>query len=651
MPEEKGCDSESSNVIKVPSSLSKTMKEWSEAIIRTQPSDLLRWSAVYFRMSANGEHPPVKPYLDTRDLELGPGGLSPNTLKVLAMSLSNEFETSEKIENLWSILSLDMNIYFEILDVGKFKTKDIKTIEFIGIAAAYLNKRLRDTMVLLCDTLSDEYSNGILLETFVAVYKYLARLDSAYYPTVKSSAPGEDERIGFSEKTSFHSNSECFKSMNSKEDSYVDEPLSDDYTFKMSALNFDVSKSEEGIMPYQNDNMYVMEPSFAEALNELPAVEPPMNPCDDPDLLLFSAGEMKAGAYDDELLSLLSGSSVISDHDMSLTSSGSSYSEVGPNDAEHKATDELGEGEAMSDEPFLQPEDTCVYDKGWRDGEHSWDEYETNANGYDDDVDENDYVPVNTDFIVMFALVDGPPDDDAAYGVSSGADNGSSVDNESMGHESPESVFSLLEQSGVLDGAAGAEQTGNVDKPRERTFNKNDHYTPVDRQSSDSGSDVSHEFQYSEIDQQSVESVPEVRADDADEANTSNVTTPKDDAELPRQNSLQFFMDGDEEAEQSDENAFSEYAFDQCEAEAHSYSQNMSAVAESEASAEADVTIETEELRVVQVLPGIGTSLSETQIQDVIDWLTKCAQNQNNHVYEYNLLHYLCPPLDHHHHD
>jgi len=46
------------------------------------------------------------------------------------------------------------------------------------------------------------------------------------------------------------------------------------------------------------------------------------------------------------------------------------------------------------------------------------------------------------------------------------------------------------------------------------------------------------------------------------------------------------------------------------------------------------------------VLPGIGPAVSEDRIVRVISWVTKCAVKQNGLVKNYNLTHFLCPPLD-----
>lgn len=53
-----------SQQIKVPPQLPDVAKQFTKAAIRTQPPDVLAWSAAYFRALANGEVPPVKDHVE-----------------------------------------------------------------------------------------------------------------------------------------------------------------------------------------------------------------------------------------------------------------------------------------------------------------------------------------------------------------------------------------------------------------------------------------------------------------------------------------------------------------------------------------------------------------------------------------------------------
>lgn len=50
--------------IVIPEVLPNILKTYAKSVIRTQPYDLLRWSAAYFRCLALNVVPPVKPRLE-----------------------------------------------------------------------------------------------------------------------------------------------------------------------------------------------------------------------------------------------------------------------------------------------------------------------------------------------------------------------------------------------------------------------------------------------------------------------------------------------------------------------------------------------------------------------------------------------------------
>ncbi|XP_068206579.1 ropporin-1-like protein [Palaemon carinicauda] len=76
---------------RVPSSLPKILKDYTKAAIRTQPRDLLTWSAAYFKAMTNGTIPPVKDRLEFPVPE-SKSGISPGVLRVLHRQLREEGE-------------------------------------------------------------------------------------------------------------------------------------------------------------------------------------------------------------------------------------------------------------------------------------------------------------------------------------------------------------------------------------------------------------------------------------------------------------------------------------------------------------------------------------------------------------------------------
>lgn len=81
-----------SEQIPIPPELPDILKQFTKAAIRTQPSDLLSWSAGYFRCLANGQTPPVKERIEFKvATQKTDSGLTTGLLKVLHRQVMNEF--------------------------------------------------------------------------------------------------------------------------------------------------------------------------------------------------------------------------------------------------------------------------------------------------------------------------------------------------------------------------------------------------------------------------------------------------------------------------------------------------------------------------------------------------------------------------------
>lgn len=642
-------DSICSDTIEIPSHLPKILLEWSKAAIRTYPLDITLWSAVYFRMKANGENPPVKPYLDPPDLKLGPSGLTPNYLKALAITLSNESVSYEKIEKMWEILSLEKKTFLEIIQIGKFD-KHINPKHFIGISAAYLNNSLRDTMVFLCDIFSNN-SNGILLDHFVSIYRFLAKLDCADVSDQPSYILEPEEKIESSEESAISNVSQSPKSTSYTNSCFENESSSnvidDDDVFNI--------ESAKGI-PFWIDKIDELE-SITDMLNDQ-KIEPPMNTtvCDDPDFLL-SLKQLKYNSNDDDLLSLLSDSSIMSDSDQSIVTF------VSSTDAARMSTRSIinveeHENEEITSEVYLKFEHSNFDEKDANDrSDEDFNEsiiqkktsdksnetgiavkYEDNESVTDieKDEDNNDTtnIEVNKNFIVMLALVSNeniPPL------------NTETVDNESENTEnesSAESEFSLLEKTELNDNVA--EQADDNKANNLQTFGEN-YFINAGNESSDSEkSSESELFNYSEIDQQSDISI--VLENNSMLSASSTEIGPKDNGNTlllhdGLSTSIHF-----EHMEVCEEFELNDNMLD--ENEKHlDLSKLSSTLSIENQSLDAETCIP-EEIRLF-VLPGVGPAIAEKQIERVIIWVTKCASSQNNYVQQHNLLHFLCPPLDH----
>jgi len=521
----------------IPDCWPKILTEWSIAAIRTQPSDLLRWSIIYFGMKANGEQPLVKLYLDSPELMAGPGGLTPNNLKTLARSLPNKYETQEKIEVMWEMLSLERNIYFDIIQIGSFG-KTIKPIEFVGIAAAFLNNRLRDTMIMLCHTLAkNDIPNGILLDDFVMIYQYLARLNCADEEASNKRLILDRNNGNFEEVSD---DNQCFSYLNdgSSSDDFIDDLSCGSVVDEIVTEIFD-TQSAEGIMFWQDDSMDESE-SLMEVSNKL-KIEPPVNTtiCDDPEFMM-SLKKLRENADHVDLLSLLSSSSIISENNSSANSITSSLFdlEIQNDEIISEPSDEkmlisgynsslslvLNDSDYNAENAYFHVNDVEIYDGI---GEFSAEgivpeetrgpsvetKYEDNTNGIDEhaEMDESGDrveltgVEVNKDFIIMLAMVTQADNPSSVYEVEGDEDNRSEEDELEEEEELTESEFSLL-QNASLDNVAPDRTYG--EPTNDQTFE--DNYRIGDDKESSKGDGTSSEsgdFQYSELERLSIISV------------------------------------------------------------------------------------------------------------------------------------------------
>ncbi|XP_076657192.1 uncharacterized protein LOC143361571 [Halictus rubicundus] len=228
--------------IKIPPTFPNILKLYAKAAIRTQPYDLLRWTCAYFRALACDELPPVKvetfvlapiSSLFTRNSEetvscfllreklirvvtalevldeslrkamfpadcltsrafsqerleyppfVHPTGITPGYLKTLLNSFGPVERVSlEVLLEKWQGMSLPEPSLYQILMVGQLLSKrDCNFSKFLAIACGFLGKNLFETMIYVCELLTEEPEGGsamILLPTFLRLYAYLAKLD------------------------------------------------------------------------------------------------------------------------------------------------------------------------------------------------------------------------------------------------------------------------------------------------------------------------------------------------------------------------------------------------------------------------------------------------------------------------------------------
>ncbi|KAM9436407.1 ropporin-1-like protein [Clarias gariepinus] len=167
--------------INIPSELPDILKQFTKDAIRTQPPDVLQWSAAYFTALSEGKPLPVK---DRLEMSLNPqktvNVLTPGLLKVLHKQLSSQKNVSkEELEQKWKGLCLSEEQLDMLLTVGSFSTK-IDWMQFFALGCSALVGNIIGAMKFACEILTEDPEGGaarIPFDTFTHLYTYLAQLD------------------------------------------------------------------------------------------------------------------------------------------------------------------------------------------------------------------------------------------------------------------------------------------------------------------------------------------------------------------------------------------------------------------------------------------------------------------------------------------
>ncbi|XP_077287835.1 uncharacterized protein LOC143912431 [Arctopsyche grandis] len=167
----------------IPPNFPHLLKVYAKAAIRTQPYDLLTWSASYFRALADGKLPPIKTRLEYPILR-SRGGLSPGYLKLLIQQFSGSTEVEKLLlEKTWTGICLNDNELKQILCLaGVYKESNFALYKFVAVAAGFLAKSLTQTMIMLCELFTIEPDGGsaaISSDLFVDLYTFLTAIDAS----------------------------------------------------------------------------------------------------------------------------------------------------------------------------------------------------------------------------------------------------------------------------------------------------------------------------------------------------------------------------------------------------------------------------------------------------------------------------------------
>lgn len=170
-----------SQQINIPPELPDILKQFTKAAIRTQPKDVLAWSAAYFRAMANGEVPPVKERLEmpvaTQKTDTG---LTPGLLRILNKQLGpKKVVPLAVIQEKWLDLALPKEQFDELVRIGSFGG-DTEWLKFFALACSSLGESINDAMKTVCEILTADPEGGparIPFTLFTELYKYLAAID------------------------------------------------------------------------------------------------------------------------------------------------------------------------------------------------------------------------------------------------------------------------------------------------------------------------------------------------------------------------------------------------------------------------------------------------------------------------------------------
>ncbi|MEE6511585.1 hypothetical protein FKM82_018205, partial [Ascaphus truei] len=127
--------------IDIPPELPDILKQFTKAAIRTQPDDVLQWSAAYFASLSSGDILPVKDRVEmpvaTQKTDTG---LTPGLLRILHKQLSSKININmAELEHKWKDLCLPKEQLQSILRLDNFRSKDeVEWLKFLALVCSTL---------------------------------------------------------------------------------------------------------------------------------------------------------------------------------------------------------------------------------------------------------------------------------------------------------------------------------------------------------------------------------------------------------------------------------------------------------------------------------------------------------------------------------
>ncbi|KAL3311581.1 Ropporin-1-like protein [Cichlidogyrus casuarinus] len=167
--------------IKVPPDLPDILKQFTKAAIRTQPRDVIKWSAAYFEALTKKEPPPVSKRLNmpvaTQKTDTG---LTLNLLINLHRQIGHMKRVKlDSIETKWRVLDIPMELFNEMVKRGGFASS-CDWNEFLTVCCQYLAESMTKTMRMLSEILTSDPEGGaagISNKLWFELYEFLCVLN------------------------------------------------------------------------------------------------------------------------------------------------------------------------------------------------------------------------------------------------------------------------------------------------------------------------------------------------------------------------------------------------------------------------------------------------------------------------------------------
>ncbi|XP_053669574.1 uncharacterized protein LOC128719956 [Anopheles marshallii] len=145
--------------IVIPENFHITLKQYAKAVIRTQPFDLLRWSAAYFRCLALSVQPPVKSRYEPPERH---GKLTNGIVRVLIDQLGKGYYVHKRILlEKWEGLCLPEEDLLNVLSLLRMLSwSQLHWLKIVAVFIGQLCKDFERTAEMICEMLTEDPEGG-----------------------------------------------------------------------------------------------------------------------------------------------------------------------------------------------------------------------------------------------------------------------------------------------------------------------------------------------------------------------------------------------------------------------------------------------------------------------------------------------------------